>query len=212
MTDAAPMPTGDLLRLAQWLSPGFPLSAYAYSHGLEAAMAEGRVRDARGCELWAASVLRLGSGALDAWAIRSVMRGAPARDVADTIAARAGSAERWEETRAMGHAFGATAEALGAAGPERWPMPVALGLAARGMAPAAVVALYLQALAGQIVSAATRWLPLGQVEGQAVLARLHPLIETLAAEDGSDPPGTAALSAEYDAMAHETLPARLFRT
>ena len=37
--------TADLLTLAQWLSPAFPVSGYAYSHGLEAAIAEGRVGD-----------------------------------------------------------------------------------------------------------------------------------------------------------------------
>jgi urease accessory protein len=33
----------DLLTLAQWLSPAFPVSSYAYSHGLEAAIASGAV-------------------------------------------------------------------------------------------------------------------------------------------------------------------------
>ena len=34
-----------LLRLMAWLSPGFPTGAYAYSHGLEWAVAAGNIKD-----------------------------------------------------------------------------------------------------------------------------------------------------------------------
>ena len=56
------MGNADLLKLSQWLSPGFPVSAYAYSHGLEAEIAAGRVRDGAGLELWVAAVLAAGAG------------------------------------------------------------------------------------------------------------------------------------------------------
>jgi urease accessory protein len=202
----------DLLRLTQWLSPAFPLSGYAYSHGLEAAMASGGVRDAEGVRAWAAAVLTRGTGALDAWAIRRAMAGDDAEQLADVLRARAGCAERWEETRAMGAAFCETTTAMGFAPLEAMPLPVALGLRARGMAPGTVCALYLQALAGQLVSAAARFLPLGQAEAQRLLASLHPAIAEAAACDAADPPGSAALLAELDAMEHETLQPRMFRT
>ncbi|PWJ20483.1 urease accessory protein UreF [Jannaschia seohaensis] len=202
----------DLLRLTQWLSPAFPLSGYAYSHGLEAAMAEGRVRDAETCRAWTETVLRRGTGALDAWAIRRVLAGDDPEEVADVIRARAGCAERWTETRDMGAAFEAAATAMGE--PERGthPLPVALALRARGMEAETVAALYLQSLAAQIVSAATRFLPLGQTEAQAVLRDLHPVIAEIAALDALEPPVGGALLAELDAMAHETLQPRIFRT
>ena len=39
------MPTDDkLLTLMQWLSPSFPISSFAYSHGLETAVADSWVR------------------------------------------------------------------------------------------------------------------------------------------------------------------------
>ena len=44
MATAGPMATPtdtDILTLTQWLSPGFPVSAYAYSHGLEQAITSG---------------------------------------------------------------------------------------------------------------------------------------------------------------------------
>ncbi|MFP6736057.1 MAG: urease accessory protein UreF, partial [Rhodospirillales bacterium] len=36
-----------LYRLMAWLSPGFPVGAYAYSHGLEFSVEDGRVSDAQ---------------------------------------------------------------------------------------------------------------------------------------------------------------------
>lgn len=204
--------TTDLLRLAQWLSPTFPLSAYAYSHGLEAACADGRVRDVSTCRDWVEAVLLYGTGALDAWAIRAVMAGASAEEAAAVLRARAGSAERWRETREMGAAFVRATVATGEPPIPDLPLPVALALRARGMDRRVVVALYLQALAAQLVSAAVRLVPLGQSAGQAVLTALHPTLARIADEVPADPPGSAALLAEFDAMRHETLEPRIFRT
>ena len=202
----------DQMTLARWLSPAFPVSGYAYSHGLETALAEGRVRDAAGLRAWIDTVLRRGAGALDAWAIREAMAGRG--DAASaTLRARAGCAERWEETRAQGAAFGATTAALGAPPlPPGLPLPVALGRRAAGMDPATVCALYLQAFAAQLVSVAVRAMPLGQVAAQAVLADLAPVAEAVAAVEHDAAPGSAAVGAEMDAMRHETLQPRMFRT
>jgi urease accessory protein len=207
-------PDADLLRLAQWLSPAFPLSGYAYSHGLEAAMDGGRVDGAEALRGWVSAVLRHGTGALDAWALRRAMAGDPPAALAETLRARAGSAERWEETRAQGAAFAATTRAMGLPPMPDLPLPVAVGFRARNMAtpPATVAALYLQGFAAQLVSAATRYLPLGQAEAQGVTAALHPVILETAARDAPEPPGQAALAAEMDAMEHETLQPRIFRT
>ena len=202
----------DLLRLTQWLSPAFPLSGYAYSHGLETAVAEGRVTDGPSARDWIAAVLIHGTGALDAWAIGAVMGGAPPDGVEATIRARAGGAERWRETRDMGAAFVGATRATGEPAIPDLTLPVALGLRARGMERAVVVALYLQSFAGQLVSAAVRLVPLGQTEGQTILRDLHREILDLAAVDQADPPGSAALLAELDAMRHETLSPRIFRT
>ena len=202
----------DLLRLTQWLSPAFPVSGYAYSHGLETAMAEGRVRDAATTRDWVRTVLRHGTGPLDVWAIRRAMAGDPPADLAAVLRARAGSAERWAETRDQGAAFCAATTAMGEPPTEPLPLPVAVGLRARGMAATTVCSLYLQAFAGQMVSAATRFLPLGQTEAQVVLRALHPDIAEVAARESIEPPGSAAMVAELDAMAHEHLQPRIFRT
>jgi len=121
------------------------------------------------------------------------------------------------ETEDQGAAFAATAGALlGVDLPPR-PLPVALGQAARGLGlpPAQVLALYLHGFAANLVSAAVRFVPLGQTEGQQVLAALHPLISKIA--DGAaaaplDSIGSAAFRADMAAMLHETMDVRIFRT
>ncbi len=204
--------TTDLLRLTQWLSPAFPVSGYAYSHGLEAAMAGGRVTDAASVGAWVSAVLRFGAGALDVWAIRSVMGGGDTADVTAVLRARAGCADRWAETRDQGAAFCAVTTGMGEAPLDGLPLPVALGVRARGMEAGVVALLYLQGFAGQLVSAAARFLPLGQTEAQATLRGLHPVIAEVAAREDTVAPGSAAMLAEVDAMTHETLQPRLFRT
>ncbi|WP_416916139.1 MAG: urease accessory protein UreF [Roseicyclus sp.] len=212
------MKDADLLKLVQWLSPAFPVSSYAYSHGLETEIAQGRVRRAGDLADWVAAVLSAGAGRSDAIVMLAALRGeAEAEALADLARALAGSRERLEETEAQGRALAETLAALGAGDGVARPYPVALGLAARGLdLPEGVVArLYLQAFAGALVSAAVRFVPLGQAEGQKVLALMHPVIERVAAEAvaaGLEGIGTAVFGADLAAMAHEGLEVRIFRT
>ena len=212
------MGEGDLLKLSQWLSPGFPVSAYAYSHGLEAEIAAGRVSDGAGLCDWVASVLMAGAGRTDAILMLAARRGeAGAEGLADLASALAGSRERLEETEAQGRALSETLAALGVGDGVARPYPVALGLAARelDLPDGRVAALYLQSIAGALVSAAVRFVPLGQAEGQRVLQRLHPAIEAAALEvcqAGLAGIGTAVFGADLAAMEHEGLEVRIFRT
>ena len=50
-----------LLPLFAWLSPAFPIGAFAYSHGLEQAVADGDVRDAVTLGRWLGDLLAHGS-------------------------------------------------------------------------------------------------------------------------------------------------------
>ena len=52
-------------RLLAWLSPGFPVGAFSFSHGLEAAVEGGAVRDHASLQHWIGAVLALGSGRID---------------------------------------------------------------------------------------------------------------------------------------------------
>ena len=205
----------DRLSLIQWLSPAFPTGAFACSHGLEQAMVAG-VRDAGAVSAWVAAVLEHGGGWTDAVALALVLRGEDADRIAALLRAQAGSAERLAETLDQGRAFAATVRALGVAVPAL-PLPVAVGLAARQLdLPAAeVIAHYLHGFAGNLVSAATRFLPLGQAQAQAALAGLHGLIARLATDAATAGPErleTCCFGADLAAMRHETLDVRIFRT
>lgn len=206
-----------LLALAQWLSPAFPLGSFAYSHGLETAIAEGRVTSAAALESWLRHLLRFGSGRADAVLLHAARRGDDADTLADLARALAASAERLRETEEQGAALARTVNALtGQSEPAR-PLPVALGVATRRLdvPPVRVAALYLHAFASNLVSCATRFVPLGQTEAQGALARLAPDIAATAAETEADDPvriASSAFGADLSAMAHETLPVRIFKT
>lgn len=209
--------TAARLVLVQWLSPGFPVSGYAYSHGLEAAMISGAVAGADSLRRWLADVLAFGSGRADAILLARALKGDDPGILSDMAAALAASRERLAETMDQGAAFVATVNAVRGFGLPPLAYPVAVGAAARGLGldAAEVAALYLHAFAANLVQAAVRFLPLGQTEGQAVLAGLHPVILQVAREaagaDLSDL-GGAALGSDLAAMRHETLDVRIFRT
>lgn len=207
-----------LLSLVQWLSPAFPTGGFAYSHGLEWVISTGEVRDGATLERWLGDLLRFGTGRTEAILLAQALAAEADLDALTEIARTlAPSAERLRETEDQGAGFAATTAALtGVNFPPR-PLPIAVGQAARplGLPVAQVIALYLHAFAANLVSAAVRFVPLGQTEGQRVLAALHPLIEGLAAGAAIatlDDLATSALRADLAAMRHETLDVRIFRT
>ncbi|MFN3846954.1 MAG: urease accessory protein UreF [Paracoccaceae bacterium] len=210
--------TQGLLTLVQWLSPAFPTGAFAYSHGLESAIADGAVADAAGVRQWLADVLDFGAGRQDAILLVQSLRPGANHDHLDDLArALQPSSERLTEALDQGSAFARTVAGLtGRALPPRC-LPVAVGEAAAPMAlpEAQVAALYLHAFASNLTSVAMRFMPLGQAEGQSVLAALHPLIDSLAEEATRltlEDLGSAAFGADMSAMAHETMDVRIFRT
>ncbi|MEJ6388195.1 urease accessory protein UreF [Gymnodinialimonas ulvae] len=212
------MNTADLLKLTQWLSPAFPVSGFAYSHGLEAEITAGRVTDAATLLAWVEGVVRAGTGRSDAILVAAAMEAeADLAALGDLARALAGSAERWEETRDMGRALATTLAAMGEGCGTPRAYPVVFGAAAGrvGVPVEVVLGLYLQAFAGMLVSAAVRFVPLGQTDGQKVLAGLHSVIDAVAdeaAQAGLDGIGQAAFGADLAAMEHEGQEVRIFRT
>jgi len=65
-----------IVRLLTWLSPAFPTGAFAYSHGLEWAVAAGDVSDTGSLRAWLEDLLRLGAGRSDAILLRHAHRAA----------------------------------------------------------------------------------------------------------------------------------------
>ncbi len=215
--------TEAMLRLLAWLSPAFPVGAFAYSHGLEWAIEAGDVRDEATLGDWLADALTHGAGRNDAILLRHACR-ARADELAslcDFAAALASSRERREETLAQGAAFVRAAWIWGgarlAALPEAVAYPVAVGVLAadHGIGEELAAAAYLQAMAANLISAAVRLIPLGQTAGLRVLAALEPLFLGIAEETAGatlDDIGGACFRADIAAMRHETQHTRLFRT
>jgi urease accessory protein len=207
-----------LLTLVQWLSPAFPTGSFAYSHGLEAAIAQGAVTDAAGLRHWLAEVLEFGAGRQDAILLVHALRSGANHDALDALAhALQPSSERLAETLDQGTAFARTVAGLTGRDLPARCLPVAVGEAAGalGLAEAQVAQLYLHAFTSNLTLAAMRFMPTGQAEGQGVLASLHPLIEGLADEATGltlDDLGSSAFGADLAAMAHETMDVRIFRT
>jgi urease accessory protein len=207
-----------LLTLVQWLSPAFPTGAFAYSHGLERVIAAGDVTDAGSFETWLRNILHHGAGWQDAVLLCQALALDADHDALDDLArALAPSAERLQESAEQGAALARMVAGLtGHCLPPRM-LPIALGEAAGplGLAVAQVAQLYLQGFAGNLCTIAIRHVPLGQTEGQGVLARLLPDIEALgqrAAGAGLDDLGGCALAADLAAFQHETMDVRIFRT
>lgn len=209
-----------LVKLATWLSPAYPVGAYTYSHGLERAIEDGAVSDRGSLREWIEDLLRHGAGRTDATLLSHAWRDPTDEGVAELAAALQPSAERALETNQQGAAFVATtaqawpAEGLNA---EPAPYPVAVGRAARAHdAPLKEAAtLYLHAFAANLVSAGVRLIPLGQTDGQRVVADLAPICEAVAAEATEAPLeaiGGAAMLSDIASMRHETQRTRLYRS
>ena len=186
MTELAPPA---LYRLMAWLSPAFPVGAFSYSSGIEWAVEAGDIKDAETLKAWLAVMLAEGGGFCDAVLFAHAHRAATDGDdkalraVAELAAAFAPSKERHLETTAQGNAFVEAARAAWPCaaldrlkavwdGPVAYPVAVAVAAAGHGIALEPALAAYLQAVAANWVSAGVRLIPLGQTDGQRVLAAL----------------------------------------
>ena len=230
MTEAPQAPA--LYRLMAWLSPAYPVGAFSYSSGIEWAVEQGDIVDAETLKAWLSAMLAQGGGYCDAVLFAHAHRAVAAaddallRDVAELAAAFAPTKERHLETTAQGNAFIAATraawpcaaiDALKACwdGPVAYPVAVAVAAAGHGVALAPALAAYLQAVIANWVSAGVRLVPLGQTDGQRVLAALEPVVAataTRALAASLDDLGSAAFRADLGSARHETQYTRLFRS
>jgi len=221
-----------LYRLMAWLSPAYPVGAFSYSSGIEWVVEAGDIVDARTLERWLAVTIGEGGGFCDAvffvhaWRAIANADDAALRDVAELAVAFTPSKERHLETTAQGRAFLGTTRAA-------WPtpaldrlldawdgavaLPVAVGVACAGHKVPLDQALhaYLHALTANLISTGVRLVPLGQTDGQRVLAALEPVVAATAERalvTSLDDVGGAAVRADLASMHHETQYTRLFRS
>ena len=220
--------------MLSWLSPGFPVGSFSYSHGLEAAAESLAVRDCASLQHWIGAILAHGSGRIDADILRDAHRAAAADDVAAlTIANRRGvavrsTAETALETTAQGAAFFAACRAawpdpfldrwaavLGEAGAVCYAAAVGAAMARAGIRLECALTGYLAAMAANLISAGLRLGIIGHTDGQLILAGLEPVIAAAvpaAMNRGPDCFGSISFAVELASMAHETQYTRLFRS
>ncbi len=228
------MTTNDatLLRLLTWLSPAYPIGAYSYSHGLEAAVEAGLVAHRDDLVGYVAQALAHGAGVVDGAVLAACHRAAASGDAAalDTAAELAhafrGTAETALESAAQGAAFAAVTAVA-------WPDPRFAAFVARhsrrlahaaafgaacgyqGVALRSALLGHLAAFAANLVSAGVRLVPLGQTDGQRATAALGPcVVAAAAAAEGAalDEIGTASPMLDLLSIRHETQYTRLFRS
>ena len=223
---------GALYRLMSWLSPSYPVGAFSYSQGLETAIAEGRVTTAHELSSWledvAAGGMLWSDAVIFARAYDAAARSQWTRlaEIADFAIAFQSSAELKQETSAQGaaflqvttttwscHALHRLANAL--AGPCPYAVAVATAAAGHEVPAGDALVAFVHAAAANLVSAAMRLVPLGQTDGQRVIAALQATLSDTVARARSMPLdglSTNCLVADIMAMRHETQHTRLFRS
>jgi urease accessory protein len=226
------VPPASLYRLMAWLSPSFPVGAFSYSSGIEWAVEAGDIKDAATLKAWLSVMLAEGGGYCDAVLFAHAHRAVAQaddkalREVAELAGAFAPSKERHLETTAQGNAFvDAMRSAWGCDaierlkkiwnGPVAYPVAVAVASSGHAIALEQALAAYLQAVAANWVSAGVRLIPLGQSDGQRVLAALEPKVAATAARALTAPLdgiGSSAFRADLASARHETQYTRLFRS
>jgi urease accessory protein len=222
-------------RLLAWMSPAFPVGGFSYSHGLEFAIEIGNVASRDDAETYIVSALEQGAARSDAILLCAAWRAAAGGDenaylaIAERAAAMRATAEFALESIGQGEAF---LSAVDAAWPRlrvgRWrarlaergistayPVAVALAAARAGISLEAALPAYLQAFAAGLVAAAVKLVPLGQTDGQRIVAALEPHVAaaTKAAFGRTlDDLGSAAPLLDIWSARHETQYTRLFRS
>ena len=221
-----------LYRLTTWLSPAYPVGAFAYSSGIEWAVEAGDVGDAETLRRWLEAMLTAGAGVSDgiffSHTHRAVTQGDDAAlvEVAELAAAFAPTRERFHETTTLGKAFLEVTRAAWPCpalaklrqiwqGPLAYPTVVAAACAGHAIPLDPALHAFLTALLSNWISAGVRLIPLGHTDGQRILKALEPAVTATAQRALTtrlDNLGSAVFRADLASARHETQYTRLFRS
>ena len=231
-----------LIAVLQFADGLFPSGGFAHSFGLETYAQDGAVRDAAGLQAFVRVHLEGGAGPADAVAAALAARAGFAgdHDACIELDRRLDAMKTVPEFRAASRQMGRqTARAAAALGRgdatlDREPFSEGLALAIdddltpghhavvfgavtgrAGASPASAAAAFLHSTAALLVGAGLRLLPIGQVEGQRVLAAMREPIARLAqraAAASIDDMWSFTPGLEIAGIRHADLERRLFRS
>ena len=216
-TENGAIENAQLLLLLNWMSPAFPIGAYAYSHGLEWAIESGEVTTREEVEEWISDVITRGSGWNDAVLFELYY----AQDVNALALALCSSQERHLETTQLGAAFEIAANIFAPQrgekeeGPIAYPVSAARACKAMGIAHEHALLAFLQGFSNALISVAVRLVPIGQTAGLEIMRNLMPIVAATARRAANatlDDLGSITLLSDVAAMKHETQHSRIFRT
>ena len=203
-----------LLAALHLASPVLPVGGFAYSQGLEQAVEDGWVTAMESAFVWIrdAMVLGLARQELPLWldCHQATLRGdwGAVREINDRMLALRETAEFRLESIQMGHSM---ARLFG-----QWPGGANAALAAiSGVDARMALTAYLWAWVENQALAAVKIVPLGQVDGQALLHRLKAEIAraiTVASNLNPAEAGSAAFGLAIASCRHESQYSRLFRS
>ena len=206
-----------LITVMQWMSPAFPIGAFAYSHGLEWAIYKGRVSNGEKLHKWITDLIEYGSLRTDAIFISLILRGHDPNEMNELAMALCPAGERLLETKLQGSAFAKVIKDVWQQDIGELSLPIAVALAAKNQSieQNLILPAYLHAFCSNLISVAIRLIPIGQTEGQRIMAELSSKILNLvqtASESEIDDLNSACFISDVSAMEHEYLEPRIFKT
>ena len=205
------------MTVMQWMSPAFPIGAFAYSHGLEWAIDKDHVSNGEKLQKWITDLLEYGSLRTDAIFISLILRGHDVRKMNELSMALCPAGERLLETKLQGSAFAKVIEDVWQQDIGELSLPIAVALAAKNQSieQDLILPAYLHAFCSNLISAAIRLIPIGQTEGQRIMLELYTTISDLvqtASGSEIDDLNSACFFSDVSAMEHEYLQPRIFKT
>jgi len=223
--------TTELLQLIWLASPALPVGGFSYSEALEAAIDHEHVHDESSCANWLADQLHLSQArgdmalmaqAIPAWQTKNMAR---LQELSAWVHATRETHEMRLQTEQMGRSLldwlriqnKATAQALQLCSELRptYPMAMSLALSLAHAPLESALQAYAFGWAENMTQAALKAVPLGQISGQKILARLaHEIpqaVQHAMALSDHDRQAFCPMLAVMSAR-HETQYSRLFRS
>jgi len=222
------------LVLLTWMSAAFPTGAFTCSHGLETAIADGRVNDESSCYNWIAGIVSNGSGWNDALLMQEAHRlvsdnedmdcnvfAHALGEINDLALALCAGSERYRETTQLGAGFsaaakvwldGKTAASELIAGDLSLPVALGINAALASITLEDLIPATLQASSSNLVWIATRLVPLGQTQSLRIIAQLQTVValtSTRLQTCNLNNLGSNTLAADLASLEHETLHSRI---